>query len=1056
MNWILIKIFLHKQECEQDSDEDTVIFNNSKTRRYVRKGLCRSMYMCLQTNELFSVPPITGFQNYRKESVITGHLPTAAFRDSCQEYLKSSHYPGPSQSLGTYDGISQEQYGHHILNTLPADRILPMCIQPTKKAMNPIHHDKEERHQGQHRERVQKNRRFDRNEKYIKNKPDSQESNYDRELAALVFRGFDNRYSNQKIQKDLLKHTHLGLSAFLMENETLILKNAWQKEIIPRQKMADELKAPMTVIKPGNFSNQNALDPKALSSQELFMNVCISDSSIDDSLSGIEELGEILKETFVDMNNSIEGNQEENSFRTLTEKSENITCNKESETASALYPSVPFNSSLPKHDKSQFSKSQSEAAFSVPEPGGEILAVEIPDVATENTTDISMHLRCRRYLFGQKCPRGDYCSYLHSFPKTDNVLCKEFLLGKCLRTAAQCWFKHPGEIITEEDETYEEGPSEEYSVGTLLSLLKTQQKTEAASKPSKSQVSASEFIGKLKISKPKPVGTPRRKTSEQDAGSSATGKQVIENDNPRQMPPVSSEVQNCNRNIFKATCSKESLSVKKTAIENSLPKIDAVSNSSVNLNQRIETSVSMNENKFDKGKRVCKENRTMVGLKKVRKENQTQGEMKTASVRNENVEGSDSGVSVNVVAMNDNGIEVKSMHINRPKTHSCADTITRKTESFINMTVNSGEESSIIKNSQGSSTIPERESKDKKTSKHKKKKSKKPYHIDSNDNHGKGKSGIYDKNNTCEFSPREKENKQSNMGIIRAEFKNKKSKYPPIKGSSKDSQDETNRLPKDVDKGKKSLEVTKDQNKEHKGSKSKHMRSEDAHYKSSDPHEKDKNAKRRRTASELLGFENRELVTKAIEPSEDENKSEMRDVQNSLSCNPDNMIRPTESDYSSTVIQTEPENVSESNDNSGHEVVDKSSVQCNTLDMIESEDVMKTETFEFIEISDKSEQHRKKVNILTELTRQWLHDVDGNYISSGDPFDDLCKVIQEMGLEIWNDIKYPDVYIWEVNMRRMFISLYTSLDLETFTKEIHKVMKDVPDIYEFFSVHKSV
>lgn len=74
-----------------------------------------------------------------------------------------------------------------------------------------------------------------------------------------------------------------------------------------------------------------------------------------------------------------------------------------------------------------------------------------------------------------------------------------------------------------------------------------------------------------------------------------------------------------------------------------------------------------------------------------------------------------------------------------PNTHSSADTLTRKNLNFTNKTVNSGEETSSIKNSHGSSIIHSRETRDKERSKHKKKKLS---HVDCYDDGVKGKSDI--------------------------------------------------------------------------------------------------------------------------------------------------------------------------------------------------------------------------------------------------------------------------------------------------------------------------
>ena len=56
--------------------------------------------------------------------------------------------------------------------------------------------------------------------------------------------------------------------------------------------------------------------------------------------------------------------------------------------------------------------------------------------------------RCRAHLLGQKCFKGEYCNKSHSYPKEDKILCKYYREKRCSRTASDCWFYHPKQLVT--------------------------------------------------------------------------------------------------------------------------------------------------------------------------------------------------------------------------------------------------------------------------------------------------------------------------------------------------------------------------------------------------------------------------------------------------------------------------------------------------------------------------------------------------------------------------------------------------------------------------------
>nr|XP_045588505.1 cytoplasmic dynein 2 intermediate chain 1-like isoform X2 [Procambarus clarkii] len=103
----------------------------------------------------------------------------------------------------------------------------------------------------------------------------------------------------------------------------------------------------------------------------------------------------------------------------------------------------------------------------------------------------------------------------------------------------------------------------------------------------------------------------------------------------------------------------------------------------------------------------------------------------------------------------------------------------------------------------------------------------------------------------------------------------------------------------------------------------------------------------------------------------------------------------------------------------------------------------------FIECTDKHTM--KKVSTLKEYTKRWLSETSKN---EGNTFKDLCSVMQMMNMEIWKDDKYPEIYAWEVNIRRLFVSEYTKLDVQEFTSNVHENMRDYPDLSDFFLYSK--
>ena len=90
------------------------------------------------------------------------------------------------------------------------------------------------------------------------------------------------------------------------------------------------------------------------------------------------------------------------------------------------------------------------------------------DLRLETTDMLS---RCRVYMSGFKCQKGDYCDKLHRFPREDKVLCKDHKDGECQRDASDCWFYHPGTRVAK-SESNTERPSLFQPTGHLMKILR--------------------------------------------------------------------------------------------------------------------------------------------------------------------------------------------------------------------------------------------------------------------------------------------------------------------------------------------------------------------------------------------------------------------------------------------------------------------------------------------------------------------------------------------------------------------------------------------------------
>ena len=55
------------------------------------------------------------------------------------------------------------------------------------------------------------------------------------------------------------------------------------------------------------------------------------------------------------------------------------------------------------------------------------------EVGYDDTIDVTTTRRCKVYMAGYWCHKGDWCDRLHRFPKEDGVVCKHFKRNECTR-----------------------------------------------------------------------------------------------------------------------------------------------------------------------------------------------------------------------------------------------------------------------------------------------------------------------------------------------------------------------------------------------------------------------------------------------------------------------------------------------------------------------------------------------------------------------------------------------------------------------------------------------
>ncbi|XP_042243335.1 uncharacterized protein MAL13P1.304-like isoform X2 [Homarus americanus] len=322
-------------------------------------------------------------------------------------------------------------------------------------------------------------------------------------------------------------------------------------------------------------------------------------------------------------------------------------------------------------------------------------------------------------------------------------------------------------------------------------------------------------------------------------------------------------------------------------------------------------------------------------------------------------------------------------------------------------------------------------------------------------------SGSHEDNN-------ESEDKQRKSSDSQEDNKKSETKRKKLSGSHEDNKkSETKR--RKLSGSHEDNNESEDKQRKSSDSQEDSKKSEDEQRKSSDSQEDNKKRETKRKQLSGNHEDNNESETKRRKLSG--NHKDNTPIEKAGECNP--QVTPGLSDHSATIsIKMEPEEiiyfpdiVNNERENHGHFLDtsgvydslndDKSSIQNGLADSdIKSENVLKIETFESKKTNDVIDLYRKKESTLMMYTSQWLSDVDENYVSTGNPFTDLCQFMQAMNLDIWEDSEYPEIYAWEVNMRRMFVSLFTEVDLEKFTRDIHNNMRDYPDLSNFISVYK--
>lgn len=206
---------------------------------------------------------------------------------------------------------------------------------------------------------------------------------------------YSNRFARMNLDKDVIIRTWNGFVDFFNSNACHMLKEVWEKAVIPRKGFEETPQVRNTLVE---NSSPRSIQPSSDFDLECFRELeskpVIADTTTEELLLPKLSITPFSGKENIQLK-SVGGENE-----------------------------MMHNSHI---QKNPMANQDGHARKKRMEPPG--------------TYDFNFKNRCRTYMAKRQCP-DHFCQYLHSLPKDANVLCRDFETGFCSKTAAECWFKH--------------------------------------------------------------------------------------------------------------------------------------------------------------------------------------------------------------------------------------------------------------------------------------------------------------------------------------------------------------------------------------------------------------------------------------------------------------------------------------------------------------------------------------------------------------------------------------------------------------------------------------
>ena len=267
----------------------------------------------------------------------------------------------------------------------------------------------------------------------------------------------DNRFMQMKLDREALIKGCKSFIEFFNLNSNSFLKNAREKEIMP-EKRAETASAldhrshdvsRFHYKNPYNademciegFSGNRQTSDKATVKRKSISSDSSSDFSLD-RFDGHAKRRRLDENVAVDANEAITSSHKTGSLYNSRRSFEQHRENPVMETAhnSIRRTSENIRRSFPENRENSHHKVAQVEHIESYEPE-----------CSRHYSDPYIKQRCRSYMRKKSCLKGTSCTYLHKWPKDDNILCSKYEKGSCEKSGDECWYKHAKATISEEN-----------------------------------------------------------------------------------------------------------------------------------------------------------------------------------------------------------------------------------------------------------------------------------------------------------------------------------------------------------------------------------------------------------------------------------------------------------------------------------------------------------------------------------------------------------------------------------------------------------------------------